>query len=162
MRKIITIFGTLLITAIILISGSVVATFVYGENIYNYENVQNRSNILGAPDFNDATLGINSPALGAIVVELNSSDAMPADQQFTVYAWGSAVNESYSVSVSEDGENDVIYRGDGWDQENYVFTTPSTPGKSWRYIHLAGATGQTGGTDSLYGPEVDAVGWDKP
>jgi hypothetical protein len=161
MRKTITILGTMIITSIILISGSVVAPWVYGESVYNSEYASNESNILGAPGGGDATLGENLPSqrTGAIVVELNSSDAMPPDQQFTVFAGGTLVNETYSVSVSEDGETDVIYRGDGDDQSDYVFTTPSTPGKSWRYIHLAGTSGSRVGLDDIYGPEIDAVGW---
>jgi hypothetical protein len=163
MRKAITILGTLIITSIILISGSVVATFVYGESVYASDQASNVDNILGAPNPYDATLGENSPSEvnGAIVVELNSSDAMPADQQFTVYAGGTFLNESYNVSVSENGEDDVIYIGDGDDQSDYVFTTPSW-GSSWRYIHLTGATGSRHALDDIYGPEIDAVGWDKP
>jgi hypothetical protein len=152
-------FLGILFTTTILLSGSATAVYVYGVSIYGSNLSTNTNSILGAPDSNHATLGQNPSSLGYIVVDLGASNAMPASTQFTVFADGGGITEYYTVSVSEDmtTESYVGYDSDSGDK---VFYTPSS-GSSWRYIRLAGATGSTSVWDPIYGPEIDAVGWDK-
>jgi hypothetical protein len=162
MRKMIMILGTILITAMVLISGSAVATWVHVTYFWE-TNTTNPGNIDGAPDGTVASLGKNvpPPTLGSIHLDLGPSNAMPNSQDFTVFA-GSIVNETYYVYVGETSDvNASSYIGTGWDTENLTFQTPSMGDGAWRYIFLEGITGALS-TDPGPGPEIDAVGWDKP
>jgi hypothetical protein len=164
MRKTVAIFGTLLIAAVLLISGSAVATWVYAIDNTS-SNCMNPDYAENDPDGYDASLGEHvppaEPVLGWILLDLGSVNAMPANQDFTVFA-DSSSNETYTVWVSE--TSDVEYKqyvGSGWDTEDLIFTTPSGSGTSWRYILICGTSGQPTPQDPLYGPDIDAVGWDK-
>ena len=168
MRKTVAIFGTLLITVMILISGSAVAAWVWA-NHYEapYTYCSNPGQAVGAPDGSYASLGFDGPPpeLGWILLDLTSSNAMGSSQDFRVVA-ATPVNESYAVWVCETTDLQFkLYVGSGWDTENLTFTTPSNPpAASWRYIYIMGTSGVTagaGGGDYEYGPDIDAVGWDK-
>lgn len=162
MKRSIAILGTILITVVILISGSAVAPWHHAVGIYHYENVSDRFNILGAPNGTYASLGFDGPPpeLGVIVLDLGSGNEMGPSQDFTVFA-DTAVEEDYSAAVAESPEDDGVWVGDGEDTQDFNFTTPSTPGMEWRYIILIGTSGVTAfsGGDYYYGPDIDAVGW---
>lgn len=161
MRKIITILGILLIITV-LISGSSVATWRYVIWI-DEDNTTNRDNIDGAEDGNFATLGVNTPTetLGWILLDLDRGYEMPPNQDFTVFA-DSSESEQYSVYVSPSSTGGT-YVGSNYDTADHDFTTPSSgSGPTYRYIKLVGLTGYIIGGDPIYGPEIDAVGWDQP
>jgi hypothetical protein len=168
MRKIVVTLGTLFIVAIILISGTAVATWVWADHAEAFPNTycSNPSNAAGAPDGNYASLGFEGPPpeLGWILLDLTSTNAMGPNQEFLVVAYTS-INETYDVSVSPDtNPANTQYVGSGWDTENLTFTTPSQPfDGQWRYILIQGTSGITAllGGDFVYGPDIDAVGWDK-
>ena len=154
MKRTIAILGTLLIAAVLIISGSAVAGFAY--SIHSYNGVTNRLSILGADDGDEATIGYGG---GWIVVELKAGDYMDADQLFTVYSNGGGVTETYDVGVSEDLITEV-HVGSGDDSGDQTFYTPSSPNPaSWRYIRIVASSGTTGPGDLIVGPEIDAVGW---
>lgn len=162
MRKAIMMLGTILITAVILISGSAVATWAYAQSIVSYGNVTNPNNILYAPDDYYASLAVyNAPILtiGWIFIDLGSENAMPNSQDFTVFA-DTIIEEIYDVSVSEISDlRYVTYVGRGSDNNDETFTTPSIGGGAWRYILIEGYIGATA-QDPEPGPDIDAVGWD--
>ncbi|UCE36801.1 MAG: hypothetical protein JSW00_14985 [Thermoplasmata archaeon] len=166
MRRFIAILGTLLIAMVIIISGSAVATWVYVTWI-DEDNTSNTDNINGAPDDNYASLGEDGPppVLGWVLLDLGSGNEMPFSQEFTVFA-DSSMEENYSVWVGETTEKATMsYVGDGSDLDDEIFTTPSQPfNGSWRYIYIEATSGLTAfeGGDYVYGPDIDAVGWDKP
>ena len=162
MRKAIMMLGTLLITAIILISGSAVATWVYV--LFNDElNTTDPLNIENEPDNKPASLGNVGPpvVLGWLLVNLSLDDVMPNSQDFTVFAacTENVHEESYKVYVGENTEN-LTYVGTGWDTTSEIFTTPSTGGNAWRYILLEAYISDTR-NDPAPGADLDAVGWDK-
>lgn len=166
MKRIGTILGILL-TVTILISGSAVATWVHADHHEPaYTDCENPTYAEGADNDEYASLGHDdpSPVLGYILLDLGSGNEMPPWQDFTVFA-DTDVNETYHVSVApDDNPNATQYVGTGWDTEDLIFQTPGgPPGTLWRYIFLEGITGQpaSGGGDYYYGPEIDAVGWDK-
>ena len=163
MRKTVAIFGTLLIATVLIISGSAVATWVYAIS-QTSSGCSSPGNALGAPDGNYATLGQDGPppVLGFIALDLGSLYAMPADQDFTVFA-DSPIEETYTayVGITSDPQYS-LYVGGGNDTRDFIFTTPASPPSAWyRYIFLNGTSGVQAG-DYYYGPEIDAVGWDKP
>ena len=155
--------GTILISAVILISGSAVATWVHVTYIAQ-NNTTFPGNIDGAPDNAAVSLGTTGPppGFGWILCDLGLSNVMPNSQDFTVFAPAtiSVHNESYNVYVSPNAI-DFTYVGTGWDSKSEIFTTPSTGGNLWRYIYLETNYGHSG-DDPAPGPELDAVGWDKP
>lgn len=162
MRKAILIFGTLLITITILISGSVVAPWV---TVYNWGDCTNIYSIENAPNGSYASIGINAtmidpPKLGWVELDLGAGNAMGPSQQFTVWA-ESPVREMYAVLVAVTPEDDAWFLGFGNDTLNTIFTTPPNLGYSWRYIIIIGMTGvpMPSGGDIAYGPDIDAVGW---
>ncbi|UCE38641.1 MAG: hypothetical protein JSW00_05270 [Thermoplasmata archaeon] len=167
MRRFIAILGTLLIAMVITISGSAVATWVYAHWI----DEDNTTNIgyIDVLDTNYASLGEHippaDPVLGWVLLELNLGDEMPFSQDFTVFA-NTPVEEEYSVWVGETTEKATMsYVGDGSDSGNEVFTTPSSPfNAKWRYIYIEATSGITSFEDGDYdyGPDINAVGWDKP
>jgi hypothetical protein len=84
-------------------------------------------------------------------------------QDFTVFGTnGTGNNETYDVLVSEQPNLvDFVYVGSGWDSEDLTFTTPATDPASWRYIWINGTSGNKHIIfDPIYGPEIDAVGWE--
>lgn len=166
MRKNILILGTLLITTVIIISGSAVA-WAYVRTILVNSSCSNLNEILGSEDDTHATLGSGSSSPGSATLDLGSGYEMPANQDFTVFADGSVVGngktEYYEVFVSQ---NNMTFEtvGTNDDQSDHVFTTPNY-GSSWRYIIIECT--ENGGDydlslDPLYGPEVDAIGGDNP
>jgi hypothetical protein len=121
----------------------------------------NEDNIDGADDGNDAQIGQNLPfkTCGAILLDLGSGNEMSPNQEFTVFA-DSSFNETYDVSVSEDGNFLTSTEvGEGWDTEDIEFSCPPDFGKNWRYIHINGTYGGSVVGDLPYGPDIDAVGW---
>ena len=161
MKKAFMFLGTILIAAVILISGSVVApcTWVYVITVTESGNTTDTNEILDIDDGVHITLGQGPSTLGYVIVDLGSSNAMPANQEFSVNASFGGQTEDYSVSVSENLVVDVPV-GTGDDSGDTTFDTPST-GSAWRYIILTGTSGSTSGSDPIYGPELDAVGWCK-
>jgi len=165
MRKTVAIFGTLMIAAVLIISGSTVAAWVWADHheaAYTY--CSNPTQAVGAPDGSYASLGFDGPppVLGFIALDLGSLYAMPADQDFTVFA-DSPIEETYTayVGITSDPQYS-LYVGGGNDTRDFIFTTPASPPSAWyRYIFLNGTSGVQAG-DYYYGPEIDAVGWDKP
>jgi hypothetical protein len=161
-------FGIILgiiLTIIILISGSAVAAWVY-VTVYDYDDCTNIYEIEGTDDDTYATLGENPSTLGWVILDLGSGNEMPPSQDFTVFTY-STESENYAVSVSTGAlpddwvpVNDQVIGDD--DLDDHDFTTPSTPLKLWRYIKLVGLSGSVTMGDPTYGPEIDAVGWDKP
>jgi hypothetical protein len=166
MRKMILMLGTVLI-ATILISGSAVAVTYWIFDIDDSGDCTNITNIIGSDDGNDATIGVSgSPdKLGWAVLDLGEFNPMPPSKDFTVYgsSLGGNVEEDYSINVSEDPDDtDGVGLGNGDDNGNEVFTTPSTQGSSWRYIIIRGLSGDDDTApidDPVYGPEIDAIGW---
>lgn len=133
------ILGTMLIAAVIIISGSVVATWVFAQRVVDYENVINPDNILYDDDDYYASLsGPFDPSW--IFIDLNSSNAMPNNQIFTVFA-ETSINEAYNVSVGEIlNPAFAIYVGTGWDASDQTFTTPLFGSGAWRYVLIEGRT----------------------
>jgi hypothetical protein len=164
MRKAITILGTILIAAMILTSGSAVATWYFADHVEDYERCHNPDDAVGAPDYEYATLGVETPILrlGWIILDLGSGNEMGLNQNFTVFA-SSTYPELYDVFVSENASweyKEMFWVGQDYDTANHDFTTLSTPEKQWRYIGLEGKSGAVSPPqDPFYGPEIDAVGW---
>jgi hypothetical protein len=166
MRRFIAILGTLLIAVVIIISGSAVATWVY-VTVYSSNSCTDITDIEAAEDNVYASLGQDGPppVLGWVLLDLGSVNEMPSSQDFTVFA-DTSVEENYSVWV---GITNVIatmsYVGQGSDLDDEIFQTPSQPAHGgWQYIYILGTSGIAGavGGDYAYGPDIDAVGWDKP
>ena len=164
MRKTVAIFGIILITAVLIISGSAVATWVYATSLDSYSNCVDPRRILGPEDDAHATIGYNPSSYGWIKVSLDAGHGMDANAEFTVFAWGSATTndkeEYYTVSVGMSSSSYALV-GSGDDQENHTFTTPNY-GSDWRYIFIQGISSDIGEGDPNYGPEITAVGWDEP
>jgi hypothetical protein len=166
MRKAIMMTGTILIVAVILISGSAVATWRYVTWI-DENDTTNTDGINGAENNDPISLGKASPpppSLGWVLVDLSSNYTMPNSTNFTVFAGVShpwATNESYDVFVCEDLDGTETYVGTGWDGANYIFQTPPIGGNEWRYIYLYANVSSTA-PDPVPGAEIDAVGWDEP
>lgn len=158
MKRNIAILGILLTTTIIIISGSEVAAGGYGSSIVDWEYVTNKDWILGSDDDKAASLGTYPTNKGWIIIDLGAGNAMPPNTQFWVNYTENAVEETYDVAVAETDVNVTHDVGDGDDQSDHSFYTPST-GISWRYIILHCDYGATGGSDNLFGPEIDSVGW---
>ena len=72
------------------------------------------------------------------------------------------VSEDYEVWVSETYLRFEDWVGQGTDDTTETFTKPSTGGNAWRYILICGTYGYRTYSDDIYGPEINAVGWDKP
>jgi len=158
------ILGILLI-ATILLCGSAVAPWTVSTS--GSTNCTNPDNALGASGTSgDATVGQNPSTLGVLMLDLGSGNEMGADQLFTVYGYISInnINETYNITIYVDDDLRVSYGPyNGWDSEELEFTTPlSPPDPEWRYIEITGRSGQTyfeNQYDTIYGPEIDAVGW---
>ncbi|UCE36281.1 MAG: hypothetical protein JSW00_12170 [Thermoplasmata archaeon] len=169
MRRFIAILGTLLIAAVFIISGSAVAGYVNEYIPEGSSAVTNPDEAEGPEDYTYATVGINSPpTLGVLLLDLGDEENwMDAEQDFTVYGWeygpGTNIFEEYTVVIYNDGLTARYgpYYGD--DDEDKVFQTPSTPtNPDWRYIEINGTSGEVdfeNHDDTIYGPEIDAVGW---
>ncbi|UCG68273.1 MAG: hypothetical protein JSV09_10670 [Thermoplasmata archaeon] len=160
MRRFIAIFGPLLIM-VILICGSAVAQSWHYALDYSETNCTNPEEALYAPDSSYATIGENPSTLGSITLDLGAANEMGPSQNFTVYGYLAGITEKYTVWViegsSEGGTVGIV--GHGQDTNDEEFYTPATLGKTWRYIMINGTSGSTGVGDTIYGPEIDAVGW---
>jgi hypothetical protein len=159
MRKIIAILGTMLI-ATILISGSAVAAEEFIVGVDSYNNCTNPNSAVGSPNDAYATIGVNPSSLGWILLDFGLGTSMDPDQDFTVYGMSAGVNETYSVTVVNQTKEWAVSVGSGWDVANLVFTTPSYPNQSWRYVNITGTSGSKELGDMIYGPEIDAVGYE--
>jgi len=166
MKRFITILGVVLII-LILTSSSAVAPYAdHYEPAYS-SNVTSPTYAVGAPGGGDATIGVNPSTLGVLVLDLgtNPNNWMDPNQAFTVYGYSGVnnINETYNISVMTDGMTHRAGPWDGYDSANLSFTTPSNPqAVKWRYFEINGTSGFTSGTnldDTIYGPEIDAVGW---
>jgi hypothetical protein len=159
MRRYLTIFGIIL-TVVILLSGSAVAPdWHYAEEVALHYQCTYEEEALGYPDGVDATIGENPDKLGTIVLDLGADNEMGDSQDFTVFA-SSVYYEEYDVGVSEDtNPGNFTGVGSGNDTSDNYFRTPSTKGKSWRYIIIEATSGHGGPSEDYYGPEIDAVGW---
>ena len=161
MRRTVAICGTFLIAAVLIISGSAVAAWYYAVSVDDGADYTDGNEMLGSDDDDHGTLGIDSPLrLGWISLDLGSGNEMGPSQDFTVFA-NSADSEEYSVHVQDPGKNVPVWLGNNYDLADHDFTTPSTFGKTWRYIILVGESGLDTG-DYAYGPDIDAVGWEDP
>lgn len=162
MRRMIPILGIFLITILIIISGSSVAVWKYIDHVDGYYQCTNPTWAVGSPDGQDATIGVSTPRekLGWIVLDLGEGNEMGPSQNFTVFH-STAENETYTLTIwTVNNDTWHVYPLDYWDTENLVFQTPPTSGKSWRYVQFDALDGSTGPQDWIYGPEVDAVGWE--
>jgi hypothetical protein len=166
MKRIVAILGTLVIAAIIIISGSAVATWVYADHYepaYSYDYT-NPTYAEDSPDNLYATVGKNGPprVLGRLTLDMTEGNAIPPDTNFVVFGHISGITETYTVTVWDGSHETSDYLGSGSDTTNETFTTAYDNNIMWRYIQIDGTSGQTGTGDTIYGPEIDAVGWDKP
>jgi hypothetical protein len=163
-RKITTILGFLII-ATILISGSAVATWRYATSQNNIE-CTNPDEALDDPDEVYATIGNNGPLPELGVINLSMGEhPIKWDTEFTIIGapdFRGNINETYGVEVMTANFTVQTVIGNGYDAANCVFTTPSEPEWYWQYVVITGSSGETDSEDSIYGPEIDAVGWDKP
>jgi hypothetical protein len=158
MRKAIMFLGTILIAAVILISGSAVATWHYAVAVDHYAFCTNPDEALDAPDGVYASIGVDGPPtiLGVIFLDLGLYNGMETNQQFWVFA-RSDVPEEYRVRVLEEDFKNPSSWEYGYDDADEDFYTPSLGGL-FRYIEIQGWTG--GGYDPVNGPEIDAVGFE--
>jgi len=162
------IFGTLIIAAVLIISGSAAAPYAdHYEPAYT-TNCTNPNDAVGSPNNDDATIGQNGPppALGVLMLDLDEGNEMGANQLFTVYGWsvfGVNINETYNITIYTDDFGDSYGPYNGWDSADLDFYTPSNPPTAeWRYIEITGTYGEVQGGneyDTTYGPEIDAVGY---
>jgi hypothetical protein len=164
MRKAIMILGTILIAAVILISGSAVAaTWHYGVSIVEYYHCTSPDDVIDQPDDEYCSLGTSAQDLGWILINLSYGHGMGPEQQFWVFA-DSTYPEQYQVFISAEPNYETSYEiGYGWDNNDKDFYTPDeiAPVNGWLYILLLGKTGDPH-PDPWYGPDIDAVGWYEP
>ena len=168
MKKVIIIIGTLVVMMILISQNAIAATY-YANTIEAYENVVNRTDILGSPDTDQATLGehkIGKDFLGQIWLGFNAPVGFGPGDTVTIYVndyWGE--EEYYKVQFLVDYPPDEY--PSGWygpfsDQQDNPITvlspTPPLPvGLSYHYVKIFATSGTTGAQDTLYGPEIDAV-----
>jgi hypothetical protein len=157
--------GTILISAVILISGSAVATWIYASSVYSDEDCENSEEALGAPDEECATVGTNDPdpTIGDLWLDFGFAGI---SNDVDIYVYGDAVSnppEYYTVYIYN---NDLSYSsllGSGQsDQTTNYFDTGSPNTGFWEFIRIIGTSGSTSPSDPIYGPEIDAVGYDSP
>lgn len=165
MRKVIMILGTVLIAAVLLISGSAVATWIYATSVYSDADCENSENALDEPDGEWATVGTNNPdpTAGDLILDFGFV-GIPDSTNVVVYGQdGAGIEEFYDVRFLKD---DLTVDPRGWlgnssDWTNNTFTTGiAGSGRFWEFIEIKGLTGSTGPSDLIYGPEIDAVGYD--
>jgi hypothetical protein len=165
MKRFTAILGTLLIAAVIIISGSTVATMVYAHHYvpgYSY-NCTNPKEAEGPYDTDYASVGVTGPppVLERLTLDMGPEENwIPPDTDFIVYGDISGTTETYTVTVWDGGHENYDYLGTGSDTNNETFTTADeeTYNLMWRYIQIDATSGAS---DPTYGPEIDAVGWDK-
>ncbi|UCE37424.1 MAG: hypothetical protein JSW00_18520 [Thermoplasmata archaeon] len=159
-----TILGTLLIVTILL-SDSAVADWTWVGDITYSIDCENPENALGEWDGNFATVGTNSPEPGPGDLMLDFGWGGISD--FT-YVWVIGTNlwgmeENYTINIfASDGETYCGPWNGNNDTYNHSFLTDDSGDDVWQYVQILGTTGQTDGTDTIYGPEIDAVGYEIP
>jgi hypothetical protein len=87
---------------------------------------------------------------------------MENNQSFIVYA-SSTVRENYSLRLLRQPAG----APSSWwteldDTTNQYLTAPPSdlgPTETWRFVEIHSDEGFTNGTDPIYGPEIDAVGY---
>jgi hypothetical protein len=164
MRKTIAIIGTLLIAAVLIISGSAVASWLYVGDVEDYEDCTNPYEAIGAPDGDHATIGINFPPTeGWINLSLAALSGLPQYTEFIVFA-SSTVRENYSLQVVS-----LLFQKSSWsfgndDTQNQDFTTETLNNPQndvWMYFMIYCEGGSINDTDQIYGSEIDAIGWNR-
>jgi hypothetical protein len=154
-----TILGILIVSTI-LISSQAIAASYWIEDVYDSTDCTNPDNAEDEPDDTYATIGANPSKLGNIVLDFGLHTAMDPDETFTVYGTrGTGLTETYDVYVLNPTMSKREYRGSGEDTKYEDFTTPSTSGETWQYVEIDATSGGTIGNDTIYGPEIDAVGY---
>lgn len=170
MRRTVAILGTLLIAAVFIISSSALGQPTHWVDHYEPTDTTNCSNPTwaeGSPDDDNATVGQNPSTLGVLMLDLGTDpdDWMPPSQLFTVCGYsgtGDNINETYNITIYSNGMEDSYGPLNGWDSAELDFTTPPTEDITWRYYQITGTSGLTSRSnedDTIYGPEIDAVGW---
>jgi hypothetical protein len=163
MRKFIAILGTVLIAAVIIISGSAVAPWV--DHVEISTNCTNPDWAVGAPDLWHATVGQNPSTLGELLLDLDAGNEMGASQLFTVYGFDNIdnINETYTLTIFNNDFSASYGPYYGWDSADLDFYTPAFPlSPEWRFYGIIGTSGRidfTNHVDTIYGPEINAVGW---
>jgi hypothetical protein len=164
MRKIILMLGTILMATILISGSAVAAALYYIMHVDDSGDCTDIDEILGGEDNTYATIGVTtggaSGILGCAVLNLSDANPMPPSTNFIVYGGGGGADEEYSINVSQ-YPNDIVgvYLGNGVDDSDEVFTTPSLQGSAWQFIIIRGLSGDKSGGDLIWGPEIDAVGW---
>ncbi len=162
MKRFITILGILL-TTVILLSGSAVATWLYVGSVVSSKDCTNPDEAIGEEDGDHATIGINSPpTFGWINLSLAALTGMPGYTAFTVFA-SSTVRENYSLQqVSLLFQKSTIWYGNDDTQDQYFISEGLRQPDIdlWRYFIIESEEGSTNETDPIYGSEIDAIGFD--
>lgn len=166
MRRTVAIFGTLLIAAVLIISGSAIAQWLYIGGVVEYENCTNPEEAIGAPDDTYATIGINfPPTLGKINLSLAALSGMPQYTEFTVFA-DSTVRENYSLYLVSDLNSEIStvwYGNDDTQDQDFTSTGLMDPDRDrWMYFIIESVEGSINETDQIFGSEIDAIGWYLP
>ena len=165
MRNTVAILGTLLIAAVLIISGSAVAGWYYAIDVDNESNCENSDEALGEQDTVHATIGTNIPVptLGEIILTLGVQTGMLYGEEFTIYA-SSTVKETYSMRLlSGVTRTESTWWRECDDTTDEDFTAPLPPyQETWCFVEIYSEEGSTNATDQIYGSEIDAVGWEQP
>jgi hypothetical protein len=162
MRIIGKIIGTLMITALLIISGSANAGWYYITRVEYELNCTSSSDAIGRPDGNHATVGTNPSTLGEIILDLGTGTSMQGGQEFTVYA-SSSFKETYKLRLLSDPSEIASSWWTGCDDTtDEDFTAPSPPqNEIWRYFEIHSEEGNISEeTDPDYGSEIDAIGFE--
>jgi hypothetical protein len=158
-RRITTIMGIFLIFTI-LISSQVIAASFWIEGIDSSTDCTNPEEAIDEPDDTYATIGANPSKLGIIILDFGVYAAMGPSETFTVYGTrGTGLTETYNVSVWNPSKTDHRQIGSGEDTKYEDFTAPSDSGMTWQFVQIDATWGSTIGNDTIFGPEIDAVGY---
>ena len=162
MNRIVAILGIMVIAAIIIISGSAVATYWAASVAYAYTyDCTDEDEALGPYDYKCASVGITGPppVLGRLTLDMGPEEHwIPPSTDFVAFGNSSSMPEQYYITIWDGGHHESYYLGYGLDTRNENFTTPpeETINIMWRYIQIDATSGSS---DPIYGPEIDAVGW---
>jgi hypothetical protein len=163
MKRNIAISGGLLIVAMIIISGSAVATSYYVIRVDSQTSCTSASNILYTEDGSYATIGQNPSTLGEIIIDFGVGTGMEDGDPFTIFA-DSIKLETYKIRLINDAT--PPYRSSWWtgqdDTTDVVLYAPDPgSGRVWRYVEIHSENGDTSDDgDTIYGSDIDAVGFD--
>jgi hypothetical protein len=162
MKRYIAISGILLLVAVIIISGSAVATWYYIVKVDSETNCTNASNALYSPDDNHATIGQNPSTIGTIILDLGTGTSMEGGEEFIVYA-SSVQRENYTIRLLSDATRTPSSPWTQRDDTTDVYlTAPTPPGdEAWRFFEITSEEGDTSDDgDTIFGSEIDAIGFD--